>query len=183
MIGYQRGSRWPSASSRIWLLCRTAITRPFIKSLIDQVCSIMMAGFLPCSLICCLLVMALNCTSVHKHAKEQPIFSHLVFILIWCNVIKFNALQHKTPCNLYKQLFKALMSKFIRTKTPILHSLSPMVCFYSHVLCTLNMTDKLLKFLYVLFKTQSGFHWSGNNSNAVDSYGLFSFTWHYTVLG
>ena len=117
----------------------------------------MMAGFLPYSLICCLLVMALNCISVHKHAKEWPIFSHWVFILIWCNVIKFNALQHKTPCNLYMQLFKSLMSKFIRTKTPILHSLSPIVCFYSHVLCPLNMTDKLLKFLYVLFKTQSGF--------------------------
>lgn len=117
----------------------------------------MMAGFLPCSLICCLLVMALNCISVYKHAKERPIFSHWVFILIWCNVIKFNALQHKTPCNLYMKLFKSLMSKFIRTKTPILHSLSLIVCFYSHVLCPLNMTDKLLKFLYVLFKTQSGF--------------------------
>lgn len=37
------------------------------------------------------------------------------------------------------------------------------------------MTNKLHKFLYALFKIQRGFHWSGNNSNAVDFYWLFLF--------
>ena len=41
--------------SKIWLPCRKAITRLFIKSFIDQACSVMMAGFLPCSFLVCYL--------------------------------------------------------------------------------------------------------------------------------